>query len=93
MRIIIGGKDIHLVDRDVKLAKRLCRKFLKAAKDRAEAQGAPIFYFTLLVVMYLMANDYIRAITPETLSLLLNAAHQNESLRLDEIDRMLQETK
>lgn len=78
MRIVIGGKEIRLVDRDVHVAKKLCRKFLKIAKEKAEEQQAPTFYLTLLVVMYLMSHDYISAITPETLSLLLNAAFKND---------------
>ena len=81
MKIVIGGKEIKLVDRDVRVAKKLCRQFLKTAKGNAEEAHAPTFYLTLLVVMYLMANDYISAITPETLSLLLNAAYRNEKNR------------
>jgi hypothetical protein len=77
MRIIIGGKEINLVDRDVKLAKKLVSKFLKTSKEKAEGNNAPTFYFTLLTVMYLMAHDYISAVSPETLALLLNAAHKN----------------
>ena len=77
MKIIIGGKEIELVDRDVKLAKKLLSKFLKTAKEKAEGNNAPTFYFTLLTVMYLMAHDYISAVSPETLALLLNAAHRN----------------
>ena len=77
MKIIIGGEEINLVDRDVKLAKKLVKKFMKTAKEKAESNGAPTFYFTLLTVMYLMAHDHITAVSPETLSLLLNAAHTN----------------
>ena len=77
MKLIIGGKEISLVDRDVKLAKKLVTKFLKTAKEKAEGNNAPTFYFTLLTVMYLMSHDYISAVSPETLALLLNAAHKN----------------
>ena len=81
MKIVICGKEIKLVDRDVKVAKKLCRSFLKTAKQKAEDVHAPTFYLTLLVVMYLMANDYISAVTSDTLAVLLNAAYQNEENR------------
>lgn len=81
MKIVIGGKEVKLVDRDVKTAKKLCRRFLKTAKSKAEEAHAPTFYLTLLIVMYLMSNDYINAITPDTLAFLLNAAYQNEENR------------
>ena len=81
MKIVIGGKEIKLVDRDVKVAKKLCRSFLKTAKSKAEEAHAPTFYLTLLVVMYLMSNDYISAISSDTLSVLLNAAYKNEENR------------
>jgi len=77
MKILIGGKEINLVDRDVQLAKKLVKKFMKTAKEKAEANDAPTFFFTLLTVMYLMAHDHITAVSPETLALLLNAAHEN----------------
>lgn len=81
MKIVIGGKEIKLVDRDVKVAKKLCRRFLRTAKQRAEDVHAPTFYLTLLIVMYLMANDYILSISSDTLSILLNAAYRNEKNR------------
>lgn len=81
MRIVISGKEVNLVDRDVKVAKKLCRRFLKTAKQRAEEAHAPTFYLTLLVVMHLMANDYISAISSDTLAILLNASYQNEENR------------
>jgi|GEM_PF-3094465 len=77
MKIIVGGKEIRLVDRDVCLAKKILKKFMKTAKEKAEANQAPTFYFTLMLVMYLTAHDHISALTPETLALLLNAAHKN----------------
>jgi hypothetical protein len=77
LKIIIGSKEIKLVDRDVKLAKKLVNKFLKTAKEKAEGNNAPTFYFTLLTVMYLVAHDYISAVSPDTLALLLNAAYKN----------------
>jgi len=78
MKIIFGKKEINLVDRDVKLANRLCRKFLKTVRSKAEQKGAPTFYFTLLTVMYLMVHDCLNATSPDTLARLLNAAYRNE---------------
>jgi len=80
MKIMIGGHEISLADRDVQLAKKLVKKFMKTAKEKAEANNAPTFYFTLLTVMYLIAHDHITAVSPETLALLLNAAHKNSEM-------------
>lgn len=44
MKIVIGGKEVKLVDRDVKTAKKLCRRFLRTAKTKAEDAHAPTFY-------------------------------------------------
>lgn len=87
MKIIVGGKEIHLVDRDVKLARKLVRKFLMTAKKKAEQNDAPTFFLTLLVVTYLVAHDYLTALTPKALALLLNAAYQtNENAQLMDSD-------
>jgi len=80
MKIIIDGKEINLVDRDVQLAKKLIKKFLGTAKEKAEGNGAPTFYFTLLTVMYLMAHDRLIATSPELLAILLNASYKNNAL-------------
>lgn len=87
MKIIVGGKEINLVDRDVKLARKLVRKFLMTAKKKAEQNDAPTFFLTLLVVTYLIAHDYLTALTPKALALLLNAAYQtDENTQLNDMN-------
>ena len=77
MKIVIMGREINLVDRDVRLAKKLVRKFLKVTKEKAEGNGAPTFYITLLTVMFLMSHDLLSSMSPDLISMLLNAAYKN----------------
>lgn len=73
MQVKFGDTMIHLVPKDVKLAKRLVRKFLSASKTKADEYGAKTFYYTLLCVMYVMSHDLIENLSPEVLALILNA--------------------
>lgn len=79
MQIVVGKNRIKLVDKDVKIAKKIVRNFLEASRNHAEEQGAKTFYYTLLCVMYIMSHDLIESLTPEVLALILNARAENES--------------
>ena len=77
--IISGGKEkisVNLIDRDVKLSKQIMKKFLRVIKERAEEHKAPSFFYTFLIVAYVMVNDYIKNASPEALALILNAAYE-----------------
>lgn len=50
MQIVIGKKRIKLVDKDVKIAKKIVRNFLESSREHAEEQGAKTFYYTLLAL-------------------------------------------
>lgn len=79
MQIVVGKNRIKLVDKDVKIAKKIVRNFLESSRNHAEEQGAKTFYYTLLCVMYIMSHDLIESLTPEVLALILNARAENES--------------
>lgn len=79
MQIVIGKRRIKLVDKDVKIAKRIVRNFLESSREHAEEQGAKTFYYTLLCVMYIMSHDLIESLTPEVMALILNARAENEN--------------
>ena len=79
MQVVIGNQRIKLVDRDVKVAKKILRHFLKTSKERAVAKKATTFYYTLICVMYIMSHDLIESVTPEVLALILNARAENEN--------------
>lgn len=73
MQVIIGGKRINLVDKDVKVAKRVLRNFLNVSKAESQKRGASTFYYTLICVMYVMSHDLIQSLSPEVLAFILNA--------------------
>lgn len=78
MQIVIGKQRIQLVDRDVKVAKKVLRNFLDSSREHADEHGAKTFYYTLLCVMYVMSHDLIESLTPEVLAMILNARAENE---------------
>ena len=72
MKVILGNKEIKLVEADVKTSKKLIRDFLGQVKAQAEENELNTFYYTMLVVMYVMSNDLIDSLTPEVLATILN---------------------
>jgi len=81
MKVVVDGKVITLVDRDVKTANAMINHFLQKAKSAAEEQSATTFYYTLLLVMKAKADERIKALTPEVMSIILNAAAETERIR------------
>ena len=74
MKIIIGGKLISLIPRDVKIARELVNDFLKSVEKNAFEKNAPALFFTTLIMMHIKSQDEIKAITPETMQIILQAA-------------------
>lgn len=86
MKLIIGGREVHLVESDVKAARKMITHFMTAVKANAEEHNAPTLYMTTLVLMHLMSKNQIEALTPETLQLLLDATYkgtQNSNKKRD----------
>ena len=77
MKTVISNKEIQLIPRDVKIAKKMVREFFEKTKEKAEEYGSPTFYFTSLIVAHILSQDLIKALTPEVLQVLLNAAQKN----------------
>ena len=78
MTVKIDGRYITLMDRDVKVAKEVIRKFIKISNDRAEEQGNYTFRFTLPLVMYLMSTEIVNSYGADTLAEILNAASNTD---------------
>lgn len=79
MQVVIGNSRIQLVDKDVKVAKRILRNFMNVSKEKAEEKGAATFYYTLLCVMYVMSHDLIESLSPEVMAMILNARAENNN--------------
>lgn len=73
MRIIVGNQEVPLLDRDVKLARKMIMNFLDSVKKHGNENEAPTIYLTTLILMHLMSKNQIDAITPETMKLFLEA--------------------
>lgn len=73
MQVLIGDKRINLVDKDVKVAKRVLRNFLNVSKEASQKRGASTFYYTLICVMYVMSVDLIQSLGPDVMAFILNA--------------------
>lgn len=86
MRIIVGKREVELIPRDVKAAKQIVADFMTKVKRKAEETNAPVFYFTVLLMMHLMSQEQINALTPETMSALLNSAHRSFEISQEQKD-------
>lgn len=79
MRIVLedNGKsyEVKLLPRDVKMAKQLINDFLNSVKRNAEERGAPTLLPTTLILMHVMSQDNLKALTPQTTQLMLNAIY------------------
>ena len=93
MRIVLKDANtnrsylVKLIPRDVKLAKKLLNGFLDSVAKHSEKQKVPTLLFTVLIMMHVMSQDRLKAITPETNQIILNSAYkgyENESKKNDE---------
>ena len=75
MRIVLedNGKsyEVKLLPRDVKMAKQLINDFLNSVKRNAEERGAPTLLPTTLILMHVMSQDNLKALTPQTTQLMI----------------------
>ena len=79
MRIVVGGKEIKLVEKDVKAARSMVSHFLESVKAHSTEYEAPTLYMTTLIVMHLMSKNQIDALTPESLKVLLDSNYNAET--------------
>lgn len=79
MRIILDDKgksyEVKLIPRDVTIAKHLINDFLNSVKKHSEDKGAPTLLLTTLIMMHVVSQDQLKALTPETTQLMLNSAY------------------
>lgn len=73
MKIRIGKQNIPMNPKEVKVAKKLYTKFLDEVKSESVDKGIPSLYFTTIIMTHVMSQDLLRALTPEALSVIMNA--------------------
>ena len=57
MQLILRGHTIELNDKEVELAKKSLSKYLSSTKSACISAGRPTYYYTLLLVAYVLVND------------------------------------
>lgn len=77
---------VKLIPRDVKIAKKLINGFLNSVSKHSEKHGAPTLLFTVLIMMHVMSQDQLKAITPETTQLMLNSSFEGYNHRKEKED-------
>ena len=78
MDIIIGNKKMTLSPQEVKAARKAISGILEKCKDASEENRSPTFYYTFLIMMHVMSNDQIKAITPDVMSKFYEAKAKND---------------
>ena len=78
MKIAIGKKPIELQPKEIKVAKTLITRFLQEVKSQSVDKGVPSLYFTTIIMSYVMSQDLLNALTPEALSIIMNAASMSK---------------
>lgn len=78
MKIIIENTEVELSPRDVRIAKQIIGDFMLRVKKKSEEANAPLFYPTFLILMHMMSQDQINALTPQTIQLFLKAAYGSQ---------------
>lgn len=77
MNVVIGEQRIELIPREVKAAKEIVAALFQKTKEESVDKNVPSLYFTTIIIAYVMANDLIKAFTPQAIATILNAAYNS----------------
>lgn len=81
MKIILKDVPIQLSDLEVKKAKKLINDFFDNVKKESVKNNVPSFYFTSLIVGYVMLLDSLNALTPNAAKVIMEATKSGEEQR------------
>jgi hypothetical protein len=87
MKIIVGGTELSLDDREVIIAKKAINRLFAAMKKGGVRSGHPSLYLTAAVVMYVKSLDVITDVGPENINILADLVRKNSSVLPEEKDR------
>lgn len=73
MKVIIKNVEIPLSDAEVKRAKPLIHDFFEKIKKESVKNNVPSFYFTCLIVGYIMLLDALKSLTPNAAKIIMAA--------------------
>lgn len=72
MTIKIRNIEVKLKKREVQSTKRAISQFISHVKELSEGELAPTYYFTLLIMMHIMSQEFLNDFSPETLAEIMN---------------------
>jgi hypothetical protein len=79
MKVMMGGQEISLDEREVTIAKRAVGRLLSAMKRAGMRSGRPTLWLTAAMVMYVKALDVIEGVGPENIKTFTEALKARES--------------
>lgn len=81
MKVILKNVEIPLSDTEVKKAKPLINDFFEKIKKESVKNNVPSFYFTCLIVGYIMLLDALKSLTPYAAKVIMESTVSGEEKR------------
>lgn len=81
MQLTLRGYKIDFNDKEVELAKKSLEKYLNTVKMACEEAGRPTYYYTLLIVAYVMINDTFDVIDLNMMQKIFKAINTSDKMQ------------
>ena len=90
MKIVVKGREVELKPEDVAIVRDATNAFIAAVKDVSVYNNRPELYFTLVIYLYMKAEQTIEAITPKALQYMLDiiSAARDAALIVEEEEKL-----
>ena len=72
MKVIIGGKEIALKNKEVIIARKSLNLFIETIRNGAVNMKCLSLYFTYLIIMYKKSQELLEAISPDNLQIIMD---------------------
>ena len=72
MRIRINGRNLKLNPADTAVCRRQVARIIQAVQDASVKRKRPSYYFTFLIMMHVMSEEFLQDIYPYTLQKLMD---------------------
>ena len=83
MKITINGRDIPLNPTEVRAAKRTVAKFFKRIEDLSAEARRPTFYFTTIIMMLLMYQNYLELADEDILTFVYESLEKTRKQQIE----------
>ena len=72
MKVIIGGKEIALKNKEVIIARKSLNLFIDTVRRGSAKMNCPSLYFTYLIIMYKKSQELLEALSPDSLQIIMD---------------------